>query len=107
MPHDVNDRSDRIFDLIVRAYIDTAEPVGSRLLSKESGLGLSPASIRNVMADLEEEGLLMHPHTSAGRIPTDKGYRYWVDRLMEPEELSDKEKKLIREELSRERSIEG
>ncbi len=104
---DTNSRHDKIFDVIIRSYIETAEPVGSRTISKQADLSLSPASIRNVMADLEEQGLLAQPHTSAGRIPTDKGYRYWVDRLMEPEELTEEEKEWVRGELAKSRSIEG
>ena len=104
---ELNARRDRIFDIIVRSYIDTAEPVGSRTISKRHGVGLSSASIRNVMADLEEEGLITHRHTSAGRIPTDRGYRYYVDRLMEPEEVTAKEKNWIHTELSKVKTIEG
>lgn len=100
-------RRDRIFDIIVQSYIETAEPVGSRVLSKRFDLDLSPASIRNVMADLEEQGLLSQPHTSAGRVPTDRGYRYWVDCLMEPEALSGQEKALIQRELEKVRTIEA
>jgi transcriptional regulator of heat shock response len=77
------------------------------VLSQDHDLDLSPASIRNVMADLEAAGLLMQPHTSAGRVPTDKGYRYWVDALMEPEELPEREKELIWNELHRERTVAG
>ncbi|MBI3316317.1 MAG: heat-inducible transcriptional repressor HrcA [Candidatus Omnitrophica bacterium] len=106
MTNDLNARRDVIFDVIVRSYIETAEPVASRTLSRKHSIGLSPASIRNVMADLEEQGLLTHPHTSAGRIPTDKGYRYWVDALMRPEELSEKEKQWILSELAKARTIE-
>jgi transcriptional regulator of heat shock response len=94
-------------EIIVQSYVETAEPVGSRTISRHSDLGLSPASIRNVMADLEEEGYLTQPHTSAGRIPTDKGYRYFVDRLMGQEELSADEKAWVVSELERSRSIEG
>jgi heat-inducible transcriptional repressor len=104
---DLNSRRDKIFDLIVRFYIETAEPVGSRTISKRYQVGLSPASIRNVMSDLEEEGLIMQPHTSAGRVPTDKGYRYYVDRLMEPEEPTDEEKGWIHAELTKARTVEG
>jgi len=107
MRHDASQRNDLILDLIVKSYIDTAEPVGSRTISRRSDLGLSPASIRNVMSDLEEGGFLKQPHTSAGRVPTDKGYRYWVDSLMEPEELGPDERALIQEELGRVRTIEG
>ena len=107
MTSDLNFRRDKIFDTIVRSYIETAEPVGSRTIAKHSHLGLSPASIRNVMSDLEEQGFLKQPHTSAGRVPTDKGYRYWVDRLMEREELSEEEKDGIRAELGKVKTISG
>jgi len=100
-----DERKDRVFDIIVRSYIETAEPVGSRTISRRSNLNLSPASIRNVMADLEEAGFLKQPHTSAGRVPTDKGYRYWVDRLMERQELDEKEREWIRKELAKARTI--
>ena len=100
-------RNDRVLDLIIKSYIESAEPVGSRTISRRSELGLSPASIRNVMADLEEQGLLKQPHTSAGRVPTDQGYRYWVDSLMEPEQLSPQEQDLIRQELAKVRTIEA
>lgn len=105
MRQDLNSRRDSIFDLIVRSYIETADPVGSRTISRHSELGLSAASIRNVMADLEELGFLKQPHTSAGRVPTDKGYRYWVDRLMQREELSEEEREWILSELSQARTI--
>ncbi|MDH7515927.1 MAG: heat-inducible transcriptional repressor HrcA [Bacteroidota bacterium] len=68
---------------VIRQYIATANPVGSRTVSKQLHLNLSPATIRNIMADLEDKGLLGHPHTSAGRVPTDKGYRCYVDTLMQ------------------------
>ena len=102
---DSTPRNDQIFDIIVRAYIESAEPVGSRMLSRNFDLHLSPASIRNVMADLEEQGLLKQPHTSAGRVPTDKGYRYWVDSLMQVEELEPAEKRRIHDELSHVRTV--
>lgn len=100
MQKDNSERRDQIFDVIVRSYIETAEPVGSRTISRRQGVDLSSASIRNVMADLEEMGFLKQPHTSAGRVPTDKGYRYWVDRLMEREELTEKEKDWIRKQVA-------
>ena len=100
-------RNDKIFDVIVRSYIETAEPVGSRTISKRSSIGLSPASIRNVMADLEEQGFLRQPHTSAGRVPTDRGYRYWVDSLMQHEELTANEKKMIQAELAKAKTIDA
>ncbi len=104
---ELDSRKDKIFGIIVHSYVETAEPVGSRTISKGRGVSLSPASIRNVMADLEDEGLIRQPHTSAGRIPTDRGYRYFVDRLMEPEGLTDEEKQWIEKELSSVRSLEG
>lgn len=71
---------------VIQNYLETGEPVGSRTISKSSGLTLSPATIRNEMADLEELGYIMQPHTSAGRIPSDKGYRFYVNQLMESRE---------------------
>lgn len=75
------DRREAILRAIVESYVSTHEPVGSKALAQNSHLGVSPATIRNDMASLEEEGLIAQPHTSAGRIPTDKGYRYFVDML--------------------------
>jgi len=77
----LEDRPREILRLIVRSYINTGEPVGSRTLSKVIDWRLSPATIRNIMADLEEEGFLVQPHTSAGRVPSEKGYRCYVDAL--------------------------
>jgi heat-inducible transcriptional repressor len=75
-------RNQEILTAIIKLHIATGEPVGSRTLSKQSGQTLSPASIRNIMADLEEAGYLAQPHASAGRVPTDKGYRFYVDTLI-------------------------
>ena len=80
---DMDSRKEKILEAVVLDYIQTAEPVGSRTISKKYDLGVSPATIRNEMADLEEMGLIEQPHTSAGRIPSDKGYRFYVDHLME------------------------
>lgn len=80
---DLDDRKAKILRAIIQNYQETGEPVGSRTISKYSDLSLSSATIRNEMADLEEMGLIVQPHTSAGRIPTDKGYRLYVDELME------------------------
>ncbi|MEG0371316.1 MAG: heat-inducible transcriptional repressor HrcA [Clostridium sp.] len=80
---EIGDRKKAILDAIVRDYIQTGEPVGSRTIAKKYEVGFSSATIRNEMADLEEMGLIKQPHTSAGRIPSDKGYRYYVDKLME------------------------
>ena len=79
---DLNDRKRKILQAIIDEYIGTAEPVGSRAISKKENLGLSSATIRNEMADLEEMGYLIQPHTSAGRIPSDEGYRFYVNSLM-------------------------
>ncbi|HEY6953213.1 MAG TPA: heat-inducible transcriptional repressor HrcA [Bacteroidota bacterium] len=100
-PENLNDREQSVLRHVVHNYISTAIPVGSRYISRHYESLLSPATIRNVMSDLEESGYLSHPHTSAGRVPTDLGYRYYVDFLMELEKISDKEKLVIREQLDR------
>ncbi len=88
-------RAREILKSIIAHYILTGEPVGSRTIAKLNWEGLSPASIRNVMSDLEETGFLAQPHTSAGRIPTDKGYRYYVDGLLPGGPLGNRERSLI------------
>ena len=80
---ELDERKVKILDAIIRNYLATGEPVGSRTISKYTDLNLSSATIRNEMADLEEMGYIVQPHTSAGRIPSDKGYRLYVDHLME------------------------
>jgi heat-inducible transcriptional repressor len=92
---ELNERSREIFRHIVDAYVETGEPVGSRTLSRRLGQSLSPATIRNVMADLEDAGLLFAPHTSAGRLPTDAGLRLFVDGLLEIGGLSEDERNNI------------
>jgi heat-inducible transcriptional repressor len=92
---ELNQRSREILRHIVEAYVDTGEPVGSRTLSRLLGQTLSPATIRNVMADLEEAGLLMAPHTSAGRLPTEAGLRLFVNGLLEIGGLSEEERRNI------------
>ena len=79
---ELQDRKMKILQAIIRNYLETGEPVGSRTISKYTDLKLSSATIRNEMADLEEMGLIMQPHTSAGRIPTDAGYRLYVDNML-------------------------
>jgi len=91
----LNERSREIFRKVVEAYVETGEAVGSRTLSRRMGMSLSPATIRNVMADLEEAGLLFAPHTSAGRVPTDVGLRLFVDGLLEIGALSKDERESI------------
>lgn len=81
-------REREILKSIIQAHVLTGEPVGSRTLSRGEGLDLSPATIRNIMSDLEERGLLVQPHASAGRLPTDLAYRFYVDRLMDPARVS-------------------
>ena len=92
---ELNERSREIFRHIVDLYVETGEPVGSRTLSRRLGQNLSPATIRNVMADLEEAGLLMAPHTSAGRLPTDAGLRLFVHGLLEVGRISEDERRSI------------
>src|SRR5678815_3581630 len=81
-PPELNDRERRVLEAVIQSYVESAEPAGSRTLSRRFGLGVSPATIRNTMSDLEEKGFLFHPHTSAGRVPTDKAYRAYVDSLL-------------------------
>lgn len=92
-------RGRRILRALVEEYIATGEPVGSRTLSKRADLGLSPATIRNVLADLEELGLIVQPHTSAGRMPTELGFRYFVDALVEPAEPSAERRRFVKKRL--------
>jgi heat-inducible transcriptional repressor len=80
-------RSEQILKAITWEYILSGEPVGSRTLSKKEHIGLSAASIRNIMSDLTESGYIMQPHVSAGRVPTDRGYRFYVDTIAQPQEL--------------------
>lgn len=96
----LEERQHQILVAVVCNYISTAEPVGSRTIAKKAGFGLSPATIRNIMADLEEFGFLAQPHTSAGRIPTDKGFRFYVDHLASSQRsLEDRDSSQIEETL--------
>ncbi|HVJ50178.1 heat-inducible transcriptional repressor HrcA [Desulfitobacterium sp.] len=97
----MDERKKKILRAIVQDYITTAEPVGSRTISKKFDLGISPATIRNEMADMEEMGLIEQPHTSAGRIPMDAGYRYYVDCLMDRPELNSEDKAVIEQETTK------
>ncbi len=83
---ELDERKKKILQAVIRNYLETGEPVGSRTISKYTDLNLSSATIRNEMADLEEMGYIFQPHTSAGRIPSDKGYRFYVDAMMEEKE---------------------
>ena len=89
-------RKKNILQAVITDYIKSAQPVGSRTIARRYRIGLSPATIRNEMADLEESGYLVQPHTSAGRIPSQKGYRYYVDELMETSDLDEEEKAEIK-----------
>lgn len=95
--HGLNERKLKILHAIIKTYLETGEPVGSRTISKYTDLNLSSATIRNEMSDLEELGYIIQPHTSAGRIPSDKGYRLYVDMLMEEkeQELVEREEQML------------
>ncbi len=93
---ELDPRKELILKVVTDDYIESAEPVGSRTIARKYNLGLSPATIRNEMADLEESGYLKQPHVSAGRIPSHQGYRYYVDTLMPQQELTEEELTLIR-----------
>ncbi|MCX7280277.1 MAG: heat-inducible transcriptional repressor HrcA, partial [Alphaproteobacteria bacterium] len=100
VPQGFTDRPREVFRHLVEAFLASGEPVGSRTLSQRLPLALSPASIRNVMADLESMGLLYAPHTSAGRAPTEKGLRLFVDGLLEIGELAPDERVAIEARMS-------
>ena len=91
----LDDRKTIILQAIIRNYLETGEPVGSRTISKYTDLNLSSATIRNEMADLEEMGYIIQPHTSAGRIPSDTGYRFYVDQLMTERDSEHEEKQAL------------
>ncbi len=93
---DINERKKRILHAVIANYIITAEPVGSRTVARSENIGLSSATIRNEMSDLEEMGYLEQPHTSAGRIPTEMGYRYYVDHLMGSVQIGEDDKQAIK-----------
>ncbi|QPC99996.1 MULTISPECIES: heat-inducible transcriptional repressor HrcA [Qipengyuania] len=103
---DLSDRAREIFRLVVEGYLDSGIPVGSKTLAGEGGLNLSPASIRNVLADLETRGLLSAPHTSAGRMPTETGLRLFVDAMMQVAEPTREERAAIEQRLSEPGPIE-
>lgn len=103
---DLSERARDVFRVVVESYLSAGQPVGSRTISRLSGLNLSPASIRNVMQDLEEAGLLAAPHTSAGRMPTESGLRLFVDGMMQAGEPSEAEQRAIERQLTSEGPIE-
>jgi len=103
MPHDrdeaLGERAQHLLRILIESYIRDGQPVGSRALSRESGLQLSSATVRNVMADLEELGFVSSPHTSAGRVPTDKGYRFFVDTLLTVQPMEEVERQQLAKHL--------
>src|SRR6201985_39159 len=96
----LNERSRDIFRQIVESYLATGEPVGSRNISRLIAVPLSPASVRNVMADLEQLGLIYAPHTSAGRLPTERGLRFFVDALMQVGDLTESDRQAIEAQVA-------
>ena len=97
---ELSERERRVLEAVIQNYVETAEPAGSRMISRRFGIGVSPATIRNTMSDLEEKGYLFHPHTSAGRVPTDKGYRVYVDSLCRVAPLHASERDRLTEEIT-------
>jgi len=103
----LDERGREILREIVRAYVASGEPVSSRSLSKSERFSLSPATIRNIMADLEDSGYLSHPHTSAGRVPTDQGYRFFVDVLMNPRKVTPHDQVVVQSNIEMASSDQG
>ena len=93
--HDLNEREALVLEAVVRTFVQTASPAASRTVARQFDLGVSPATIRNTMSDLTRKGYLTQPHASAGRMPTDKAYRYYVDTLMRPDRLTSEEARRI------------
>ena len=93
--HDLNEREALVLEAVVRTFVQTASPAASRTVARQFDLGVSPATIRNTMSDLTRKGYLTQPHASAGRMPTDKAYRYYVDTLMRPDRLTSEETRRI------------
>ncbi len=104
MSDNLNTRQKALLKMVIETYIASAEPVGSKFLSEEGGFEVSGATLRNEMRELEEKGYLTHPHTSAGRIPTELGYKLYIKELMKPEVLSKKTQKGIEDAL---KELEG
>jgi heat-inducible transcriptional repressor len=100
----LSERERQVLEAVIETYVETAEPAGSRTIAKRFGMALSAATIRNTMSDLEEKGYLYHPHTSAGRVPTDLAYRVYVDSFMRLPQVSSSDSLQIREELAGERN---
>jgi heat-inducible transcriptional repressor len=104
MSDQLSERELRVLEAVVQTYIETAEPAGSQTIARKFGLGVSAATIRNTMSELEDKGFLFHPHTSAGRIPTDRAYRMYVDAIMRLSPPSHQEQHTLRAELKGTRS---
>jgi heat-inducible transcriptional repressor len=98
-PDQLSERELRVLEAVVHTYIETAEPAGSQTIARRFGLGVSPATIRSIMSELEDKGYLFHPHTSAGRIPTDRAYRMYVDAIMRLSPPSHEQQNTLRSEL--------
>lgn len=98
-PEPLTEREHLILEAVIRSYVETAEPAGSRAVVRRFNLALSPATVRNTMSDLEEKGYLYHPHTSAGRVPTDRAYRFYVDSLLGQARPQPPEEDSLRQEL--------
>jgi heat-inducible transcriptional repressor len=97
---ELTDRERQVLEAVIQSYVETAEPAASRTLSRRAGLGVSPATIRNTMSDLEEKGFLFHPHTSAGRVPTDLAYRVYVDSLLRVPVIKTADQKTLGDEIN-------
>jgi heat-inducible transcriptional repressor len=106
METSLNERERQVLEAIIETYVATAEPAGSRTIAKRFGLALSAATIRNTMSDLEEKGYLYHPHTSAGRVPTDLAYRVYVNSLMRLPQVSASDSDQIRQELGNRNALD-
>src|SRR5688572_9943811 len=106
MADELGEREREVLRAIVQEYITTGDPVGSSQLARRSEFDVSAATMRNVMADLEELGLLDKPHTSAGRIPTDRGYRFYVDAMLKLRDPAPRDRELIEQRIPRDSSVE-
>ena len=96
---ELNERERRVLEAVIQSYVETAQPAGSHAIARRFGLGVSPATIRNTMSDLEEKGMLYHPHTSAGRVPTDVAYRVYVDSIIQLPSMTKLEQKRLTAEI--------
>jgi heat-inducible transcriptional repressor len=105
---ELSERERRVLEAVIQSYVQTAQPAGSHAIARRFGLGVSAATIRNTMSDLEEKGMLYHPHTSAGRVPTDVAYRFYVDSLVHvPPGMSHEQQRLTAEIFAAGSAVEG